>query len=151
MMTIPCKSAKSPLSDSNRGPLPYHGSALPAELRGRSVAAYRVGHPSDARARRRWRDQDSNLGRQCHVVYSHAPLTARVSRREDSQFSRGDLPGIPKPLRLGQGLELLQRVVLDLTDALARDVEGATDLLEGVGTLSGESEAELDHLALAFG
>jgi hypothetical protein len=26
----------SPLSDSNRRPLPYHGSALPAELRGRS-------------------------------------------------------------------------------------------------------------------
>ena len=27
----------SPLSDSNRRPLPYHGSALPAELRGRSA------------------------------------------------------------------------------------------------------------------
>jgi hypothetical protein len=26
---------QSPLSDSNRRPLPYHGSALPAELRGR--------------------------------------------------------------------------------------------------------------------
>jgi hypothetical protein len=33
---------RSPLSDSNRRPLPYHGSALPAELRGRSGSAYRV-------------------------------------------------------------------------------------------------------------
>jgi hypothetical protein len=27
----------SPLSDSNRRPLPYHGSALPTELRGQSA------------------------------------------------------------------------------------------------------------------
>src|ERR1700733_6459463 len=34
--TCPCAgSYQSPLSDSNRRPLPYHGSALPAELRGR--------------------------------------------------------------------------------------------------------------------
>ena len=30
---------ESPLSDSNRRPLPYHGSALPAELRGRWAPA----------------------------------------------------------------------------------------------------------------
>ena len=29
------RKTESPLSDSNRRPLPYHGSALPAELRGR--------------------------------------------------------------------------------------------------------------------
>src|SRR6266540_1690008 len=34
------------------------------------------------------------------------------------------LGGVAEPLRLGQRLELLQRVVLDLADALARDVEG---------------------------
>ena len=28
-----------------------------------------------------WRDQDSNLGRQCHAVYSRTPLTARESRQ----------------------------------------------------------------------
>src|SRR5215217_7295793 len=33
---------ESPLPDSNRRPLPYHGSALPAELRGR--ATRRVAH-----------------------------------------------------------------------------------------------------------
>src|SRR3954451_4209104 len=41
--TNPCSQQgffESPLSDSNRRPLPYHGSALPTELRGR--AAHRV-------------------------------------------------------------------------------------------------------------
>jgi hypothetical protein len=28
-----------------------------------------------------WRDQDSNLGRRSHLVYSQTPLTARESRR----------------------------------------------------------------------
>ena len=32
--------------------------------------------------------------------------------------------------RLGQPLELAQRVVLDLADPLARDAEGLADLLE---------------------
>ena len=32
-------SAQSPLPDSNRRPLPYHGSALPAELRGHGLTA----------------------------------------------------------------------------------------------------------------
>jgi hypothetical protein len=39
------------------------------------------------RRREEWRDQDSNLGRQSHVVYSHTPLTARESRREGVQCS----------------------------------------------------------------
>ena len=44
----------------------------------------------------------------------------------------GALRRVPQPLRLGQRLELLQRVVLDLADPLAGDVERATDLLERV-------------------
>ena len=42
----PANCRQSPLSDSNRRPLPYHGSALPAELRGRSprsLARWREG------------------------------------------------------------------------------------------------------------
>ena len=31
------KMRESPLPDSNRRPLPYHGSALPTELRGRGA------------------------------------------------------------------------------------------------------------------
>src|SRR5207248_325928 len=52
--------------------------------------------------------------------------------------------------RLGQRLELLQRVVLDLADPLARDAERAADLLERARLLALQAEAELDHLALAL-
>src|SRR6185437_3876087 len=74
-------------------------------------------------------------------------------------FSHSDiLPGggrsllrVAKRLRLGKALELLQRVVLDLADALAGDPECAADLLERAGLLALEAEAQLDHLALALG
>src|SRR5438034_1067293 len=59
------------------------------------------------------------------------------------------LDAILEALRFRQGLELLQRVVLDLADALARDTERPTDLLERAGLLAEQAEAELDHLALA--
>src|SRR3954469_6208663 len=58
---------------------------------------------------------------------------------------------VPQPLRLGQHLELLQRVVLDLADALARDPEGAADLLQGARLGARQAEAHLDRLALARG
>src|SRR3954449_11797170 len=46
-------------------------------------------------------------------------------------------------------LELLQRVVLDLADALARDAEGAADLLERLRRATVQAEAERDDLPLA--
>src|SRR4249919_4081209 len=61
------------------------------------------------------------------------------------------LLGVSKRLRLGQALELLQRVVLDLADALAGDPERAPHLLEGAGLLALQAEAKLDQLALALG
>jgi hypothetical protein len=43
--------SRSPLTDSNRRPPPYHGGALPTELRGRNRQSSRVeGDPSSARA-----------------------------------------------------------------------------------------------------
>src|SRR3954464_13617112 len=72
----------------------------------------------------KWREQDSNLRRQCQRIYSPSPLTARESRRERTPVSLG---GVAQPLRFGQRLELLERVVLDLADALARDVERPPD------------------------
>src|SRR4051794_40463737 len=57
---------------------------------------------------------------------------------------------VAQTLRLGQHLELLERVVLDLADALARDSERAADLLQGARLLAGQPEAHLDHLALAL-
>ena len=42
----------------------------------------------------------------------------------------GESGGVAQALRLGQRLELLERVVLDLADPLARDAERAADFLE---------------------
>ncbi len=62
-----------------------------------------------------------------------------------------DLHAVPQRLRFRQPLELLQRVVLDLADPLARDSERLTDLLERARLGAAETEAQLDHLALALG
>ncbi len=47
-------------------------------------------------------------------------------------------------------LELAQRLVLDLTDALARDAEVAADLFEGVFASVDEPLAKLQHHRLAL-
>src|SRR4051794_41940708 len=60
-----------------------------------------------------------------------------------------DSGGIAEALGLGKRFQLLQRVVLDLPDPLARHVERAADLLERVRARAREPEAHLDHLALA--
>src|SRR4051794_30127348 len=61
-----------------------------------------------------------------------------------------DLARVAEALRLGERLELLQRVVLDLPDPLARDVERAADFLERARPAAREAEAHLDDLALAL-
>src|SRR5437588_12586782 len=61
----------------------------------------------------------------------------------------GTSGGVAEALRLGERLELLQRVVLDLADPLARDVEGPADLLQRARAPARETEPHLDHLALA--
>ena len=48
-------------------------------------------------------------------------------------------------------LKLLQRLVLDLADPLAGDVEGPPDLVEGARVLAAQSVAKLEHAALAVG
>src|SRR5918995_3417073 len=54
-------------------------------------------------------------------------------------------------LRLGEALQLLQRLVLDLADALAGDVERPPHLIQRTGMLAAEPVAELEHAALAVG
>src|SRR5450755_2071277 len=68
----------------------------------------------------------------------------------DASHGDGRSGHVAQTLCLRQRLELLERVVLDLTDPLARHVERAADLLQRVGTLTGETESHLDHLALAL-
>jgi hypothetical protein len=41
-----CWSSSSPLTESNRGPSPYHGDALPSELRGRCEICNEESYPS---------------------------------------------------------------------------------------------------------
>src|SRR6266540_5427816 len=81
------------------------------------------------------------------------PAASGVSRQPSraspggSRRRRGAraLGSASEPLRLGQGLELLEGVVLDLADALARDAEGRAHLLERVRLLDAQAVAELDH------
>src|SRR5581483_57682 len=60
----------------------------------------------------------------------------------------GDLAQL---LRFRERLQLLQRLVLDLANALARDVEGPPDLVEGARVLAPEPVAELEDAPLAVG
>src|SRR4029079_16044514 len=61
------------------------------------------------------------------------------------------LHAVAECLCLGQRLEPLERVVLDLADPLARDAEGAAALLKRARRLAEKPVAQLDHLAVALG
>src|SRR4051794_36492923 len=63
----------------------------------------------------------------------------------------GVLGDVPELLGLGEALKLLEGLVLDLADALARDVERAPDLVERARVLAAEAVAELEDAALAVG
>src|SRR3954453_2704753 len=88
---------------------------------------------------------------------SGSPCSGEAAGHTDDEDRWGCRPpgppasrGVAQPLRLGQRLELLERVVLDLPDALARDVERPPDLLQRVRPRARQAEAHLDDLALAL-
>src|SRR5205823_10339252 len=59
------------------------------------------------------------------------------------------LGDVAELLGLSQRLELLERLVLDLADALAGDVEGPPDLVQRPRVLAAQAVAQLEHAALA--
>src|ERR687889_2144944 len=61
------------------------------------------------------------------------------------------LRDVAELLGLRERLQLLQRLVLDLADALARHVERAAHLVERAWVLPAEPVAELEDAALAVG
>src|SRR5262245_66069153 len=79
------------------------------------------------------------------VSFSHSDTPPSASQSTCRQL------GAAQGLGLGERLQLLQGVVLDLADALTGDAEGAADLLQRAGVLALQPEAQLDHLALALG
>src|ERR687897_1100909 len=81
-----------------------------------------------------------------------------LQRRRAAALKRAWTPRLPdqlrdfaKLLRLGEALKLLQRLVLDLADPLAGDVEGPPHLVQGARMLPAEPVPELQHAPLAVG
>src|ERR1700761_8011311 len=75
------------------------------------------------------------------------PATAG-ERLTGGRRPKGLLGHVPKLLRLCERLKLLQRLVLDLADPLARHVERAAGLIERARVLAAQPIAELQHAAL---
>src|SRR6187551_3812077 len=72
-----------------------------------------------------------------------------VGRRDVRPYP--SLSDVAQFLSLGEALELLERLVLDLADALARHVERAPDLVERARVLPAEAVPQLEDAALAVG
>src|SRR4051812_32360610 len=66
----------------------------------------------------------------------------------ENAYARRALRNVAQLLRLGQALQLLERLVLDLADPLARDVEGAPHLVQRPRVLAAEAVAQLEHAPL---
>src|SRR5215208_3035756 len=76
--------------------------------------------------------------------------TSASSRRALNRVWNPVLRYVAELLGLRQRLQLLQRLVLDLADALARHVERAAHLVEGAGVFPAEPVAQLQHPPLAI-
>src|SRR6056297_3847867 len=86
----------SPGAESNRGPLPYHGSALPTELPGRTSA-----QRSPAEVRRR---TGAPVVGRCRVLVEGAgfePAKAKPSGLQPDPFGHSGIPPGPNPQARG--------------------------------------------------
>src|ERR1700730_11644671 len=81
------------------------------------------------------------------------PLDTRPRPRASDAVREAEAPSghVAKLLGLGEALQLLQRLVLDLADSLARDVERASDLVQRPRVLATEPVAQLQHSPVAIG
>src|SRR3954469_4058428 len=84
-------------------------------------------------------------------VTCHVPRPIRGTGVPWTRQGYGVLGDVPELLGLGEALKLLEGLVLDLADALPRDVERAPDLVERARVLAAEAVAELEDAALAVG
>src|SRR5215213_5430641 len=78
-------------------------------------------------------------------------MTRRTSASSWQALNGAELGDVAELLGLRERLQLLERLVLDLADALARHVERATDLVQRARVLAAEAVAQLEHAALAVG
>src|SRR3954454_9042971 len=77
------------------------------------------------------------------------PVEVPPARRE--VLMRRGLRHVAELLGLRERLELLQRLVLNLADALSRHGERAAHLVERAGVLAAEPVPQLEHATLAVG
>src|SRR3954454_6984570 len=117
----------------------------------RFAAASRRSRARERACARRWRRwwwrSRRSASRRRRSAGSPAASAAEIRNRPSLSGPLGELP---KPLRLGELLQLLQRVVLDLPDSLARDAERPPDLLERQRLMPAKPVTQLDHLPLAL-
>src|SRR5919108_4217660 len=99
---------------------------------------------SRSRASIRWAHLDSNQD-----LTGYEPGALPLSYGPAGSVSRFEKA--PQFLRARWVAELAERLGLDLADALARDREILTDLLQRMLAAVGQTEAEAQHLLLAGG
>src|SRR6185312_5449190 len=80
-------------------------------------------------ARRRWATRLRSSGSVSSRTPSRSTNTVACPTYS-IRAKRETLDAVPEPLRLRKGFELLEGVVLDLADALARNAKCLPDLLE---------------------
>ena len=97
------------------------------------------------------RDEVAQGGRRRSKAMLGGRPSAACRVLEVLRLSGVSLRHVAQLLRLGEALQLLERLVLDLADALARDVERAPDLVERARVLAAEAVAQLEDAALAVG
>src|SRR3954469_20062145 len=92
------------------------------------------------------REDHERLGDTCIIFFSSRRRHTRSLRDWSSDVCSSDL----ELVHVRVHAELLQRLVLDLADALARDVEDAADLVERRRRVAVEAEAQLEHASLTL-